>query len=241
MKKLLITLLLSSFPVLATAPFTPEQEARIQELIRQTLVKNPAILADAAEAYGRQTQQTQGEMRRQMIEQNRQALFHDDNSPRLGAKDALVTLVNFTDYNCGYCKKFDLVLEKLVKNYPQVAVVIKPLPYRSESSLTSARQALMLWRQDPAKFWQLHQRLMAKKGAHDDASIKAAEKKVGVAFMEPDRLSTETVDNNLQLAQHLAVAGTPATLIGEELISGAIPYEQLEALVKARLELASRG
>ena len=241
MKKLLITLLLVSSPVLAAAPFTAEQEARIKELIQETLVKNPSILAEAAEAYDKQAQKEQGEVRRQVIEQNKQALFSDVNSPRLGAKDAKVTLVNFTDYNCVYCKKFDPELERLVKNYPQVAVVIKPLPYRSESSLTSARQALMLWRQDPAKFWQLHQRLMAKKGAHDEASIKAAEKKVGVEFIEPDPLSSETVNSNLQLAQHLAVTGTPATLIGEQLVSGAIPYEQLEALVKAQLEQADRG
>jgi protein-disulfide isomerase len=236
MKKLLITLLLVSSPVLAAPPFTPEQEVRIRELIRETLVENPKILAEAADAYDKQAQKEQGAVIAQVIEQNKAALFEDESSPRLGSKQAKVTLVNFTDYNCVYCKQFDPELEKLVKNYPDVAVVIKPLPYRSETSLTAARQALMFWREKPAQFWALHQRLMAKKGYHDEASIKAAEKKVGLSFIEPDRRSTETINSNLQLAQHLGVSGTPATLIGEQMVSGAIPYEQLEALVKAQLE-----
>ncbi|MGB9097485.1 DsbA family protein [Erwinia sp.] len=241
MKKLLITLLLASSPVLAAPPFTPEQEVRIKELIRETLVENPKILAEAAQAYDKQAQKEQGAVLRQVIEQNKVALFLDESSPRLGAKEAKVTLVNFTDYNCVYCKQFDPALEKLVKNYPEVAVVIKPLPYRSETSLTAARQALMFWREKPDRFWALHQRLMAKKGYHDEASIKAAEKKVGLSFVEPDQRSTETINSNLQLAQHLGVSGTPATLIGEQMISGAIPYDQLEALVKAQLELVNHG
>lgn len=163
MKKLLITLLLASSPVLAAPPFTPEQEVRIRELIRETLVENPKILAEAADAYDKQAQKEQGAVIAQVIEQNKAALFEDESSPRLGSKQAKVTLVNFTDYNCVYCKQFDPELEKLVKNYPDVAVVIKPLPYRSETSLTAARQALMFWREKPAQFWALHQRLMAKK------------------------------------------------------------------------------
>ena len=71
-------------------------------------------------------------------------LFNDPNSPRIGAKNPKLTLVVFTDYNCPYCKKFDPYLEKIVEKHPDVAVVFKFLPYRSESSLTAARDALTL-------------------------------------------------------------------------------------------------
>lgn len=69
-------------------------------------------------------------------------LFNDPNSPRIGAKNPKLTLVVFTDYNCPYCKKFDPYLEKIVEKHPDVAVVFKFLPFRSESSLTAARDAL---------------------------------------------------------------------------------------------------
>lgn len=91
-------------------------------------------------------------------------LFNDPNSPRIGAKNPKLTLVVFTDYNCPYCKKFDPYLEKIVEKHPDVAVVFKFLPYRSESSLTAARDALTLWRQDPGAFMKLNHTLMAKRG-----------------------------------------------------------------------------
>ena len=72
-------------------------------------------------------------------------LFNDPNSPRIGAKNPKLTLVVFTDYNCPYCKKFDPYLEKIVEKHPDVAVVFKFLPFRSESSLTAARDALTVW------------------------------------------------------------------------------------------------
>lgn len=71
-----------------------------------------------------------------------EALFNDPASPRFGAKQAKLTLVNFTDYNCPYCKQLDPLLEKLVAKYPDVAVIIKPLPFKGESSVLSARTAL---------------------------------------------------------------------------------------------------
>ncbi len=82
-------------------------------------------------------------------EDDRRFLFNDPNSPRIGAKNPKLTLVVFTDYNCPYCKKFDPYLEKIVEKHPDVAVVFKFLPFRSESSLTAARDALTLWRQEP--------------------------------------------------------------------------------------------
>ncbi|RWR00605.1 copper-sensitivity protein C [[Pantoea] beijingensis] len=234
MKKLMLTLLFVATPLWA-APFTPAQETRIKELIRETLVQNPDILAQAADAYNQQAEAQQKDVVSQVVEKNKQSLFDDPGSPRIGAKEARLTLVSFTDYNCPYCKQFDPLMEKLVKAHPDVAVIIKPLPYRSESSLTSARAALTLWEQNPKQWPALHQRLMAKKGYHDDASIQAAEAKVGVTLKEPSKQSLDTVNTNLKLAQQLGIQGTPATLIGSTLLPGAVPYEQLEEMVTQQL------
>ena len=77
-----------------------------------------------------------------------------------------------SSHNCPYCKKFDPYLEKIVEKYPDVAVIFKFLPWRSESSMTSARDALTLWRAYPQQFMQFNHILMAKKGYHDNASIE---------------------------------------------------------------------
>lgn len=139
MKKLLILLMIIAAPVWAAEPFTPAQEARIKEMIRETLVSNPDILAQAVDAW---QQQTAGQQISQAIKQNAKTLYRDPASPRLGAANAKLTLVTFTDYNCPYCKRFDPMLEKIVKQYPDVALVVKLLPFKGESSVSSARVAL---------------------------------------------------------------------------------------------------
>lgn len=165
-------------------------------------------------------------------------LWNDPNTPSIGAEKPRLTLVSFTDYNCPYCKQFDPELEKIVHKYPDVKLVVKLLPFRSESSANSARIALTAWRQQPQQFWALHQRLMSKKGYHDDASIQAAQQKTGTAAIKADGQSAETLQMNLILSQVLGVQGTPATLVGKTMVPGAIPYDDLEALVKEELAKA---
>ncbi|QUY48327.1 thioredoxin domain-containing protein [Serratia plymuthica] len=238
MKKLLMLLMLIAAPVWAAAPFTPEQELRIKALIRETLVSNPDILAQAVDAW---QQQTAGQQIEQVIKQNAKALYEDPASPRLGAGNARLTLVVFTDYNCPYCKRFDPMLEKVVKQNPEVALVVKLLPFKGESSVSSARVALTAWQQHPDQFWALHQRLMAKKGFHDNASIAAAQQKTGVKAVAPSELSMATLRTNMELAEKLGVQGTPATLIGDQMLPGAVSYEELEAIVKQQLAKAQNG
>ncbi|POT57806.1 disulfide bond formation protein DsbA [Citrobacter amalonaticus] len=168
-----------------------------------------------------------------------QALFHDPASPRIGAKQAKLTLINFTDYNCPYCKQLDPMLEKIVQKYPDVAVIIKPLPFKGESSVLSARTALTTWREHPRQFPGLHKKLMQKKGYHTAASIKQAQEKSGVAAVTLDDKSMETLSTNLQLARLVGVQGTPATIIGDELIPGAVSWEVLEAVVKEKRAVAN--
>lgn len=238
MKKLLILLMLMVTPVWAAAPFTAEQEVRIKEIIRETLVSNPDILAEAVNAW---QQQTSGQQIGQAIKQNSKILFEDPASPRLGAKNAKLTLVSFTDYNCPYCKQFDPLLEKIVQKYPDVAVVVKLLPFRGESSVSSARVALTTWEQHPDQFWPLHQRLMAKKGNHDNASIAAAQDKTGVKPVAPSDQSMTTLRTNMVLAEQFGVQGTPATLIGDQMLPGAVSYDDLEAVVKQQLAKVKNG
>ncbi|WP_264189671.1 DsbA family protein [Yersinia bercovieri] len=232
---MILLLALIATPLWAAEPFTPAQELRIKALIRETLVANPDILEQSVNAWQQQANQAQGQQLSQFIAANQQALYLDPASPRFGAAKPALTLVSFSDYNCPFCKTFDPLLEKIVQEYPQLAVVIKPLPFKGESSVTSARLALTLWQQHPDQFMAFHQRLMTKKGLHDANSIAAAQKKTGVTPVEPSEQSLNVLRSNLKLADQLGIQGTPATLIGDQLVPGAISYQQLEEIVKQQL------
>lgn len=162
-------------------------------------------------------------------------LFNDPNSPRTGAKAPTLTIVSFTDYNCPYCKQFDPMLEKIVKDNPDVQLIVKLLPFKGQSSVNAAKAALSVWRQQPDKFWPLHERLMMKKGYHDDASIAAARVKTGTDGLKTDETTMDSLKMNLILSQVLNIQGTPATIVGDQMVAGAIPYDDLEALVKEQL------
>lgn len=168
-----------------------------------------------------------------------QALFHDPASPRMGAESPKLTIISFTDYNCPYCKKFDPMLEKIVEKYPDVQVIFKLLPFRGESSSQASRVALTTWREHPQQFLALHQSLMSKTGNHTAATIDAAVAKSGATAVKPDELSRETLNLNLQLARVVGVQGTPATLVGDTLLAGALPWDSLEELVKEKREQAN--
>lgn len=170
-----------------------------------------------------------------------QILFNDPATPRLGAKDARLTLVSFTDYNCPYCKQFDPLLERLVKENPDVAVVIKLLPFRGASSISAGRAALTVWQQQPDKFMALHQRMMAKKGPQDEESIDAAIAKVGLAPVKVTPESYLQLKTNVEIAEVLGIQGTPATIIGDQLVAGAISWDDLNKIVNAQLEKVKNG
>src|SRR5476649_2950246 len=164
-----------------------------------------------------------------------ETLFNNPATPHFGAKNPILTLVSFTDYNCPYCKQFDPMLERLVKENPDVAVVIKLLPFRGASSISAGRAALTVWEQQPDKFMALHQRMMAKKGPQDEESIDAAIAKVG---LEPVKVTPESylqLKTNVEIAEVLGIQGTPATIIGDQLVAGAISWDDLNTLVKAQL------
>ncbi|MFM5555183.1 DsbA family protein [Aeromonas veronii] len=227
-------------PALHAAPFTPEQEARIKELIRETLIANPKILDEAAESWEKQNAAAQEAQLGNFIKGNKDVLFNSATSPRLGAKTPKLTLVLFTDYNCPYCKQFDPQLTKLLKAYPDdLGLVIKLLPFKGQTSAKAAQYSLTLWQQDPARFLTLHDKLMSKQGMLTEADINKALAATGNVALKPAPKATEELRNSLRIGTILGVQGTPATLIGNQLVPGAVPYEELEQLVKA--ELAKLG
>ncbi|QXW29162.1 DsbA family protein [Aeromonas sanarellii] len=229
-----------SAPLLHAAPFTPEQEARIKELIRETLVQNPKILDEAAESWEKQNAAAQEAQLGDFIKSNQEVLFNSATSPRLGARNPKLTLVLFTDYNCPYCKQFDPQLTRLLEAYPDdLGLVIKLLPFKGQTSAKAAQYSLTLWQQDPARFLPLHDKLMSKQGMLTEADINKALAATDNLTLKPEGKATEELRNSLRIGTLLGVQGTPATLIGNQLVPGALPYDELERLVKA--ELARRS
>ncbi|MGB5116951.1 MAG: DsbA family protein [Providencia rettgeri] len=239
MNKTILAVLFSSlmFGAMAqAAPLNAEQEAQVRKLVRDTLVENPEILEEAIVALQAKQGEKQQAQMKETLKMEKEVLFNDPTSPVLGNKNAKLVLVNFTDFNCPFCKRFDPQLEDIVKKYPNdVAVVIKYLPFKGQTSMDSAQLTMTLWQENPKAFEALHHKFMQKQGMLSDANIKEALKATGNDKLKASEKSREGIRTNMMLAEKLGVNGTPATLVGEEMIPGAIDAQQFEAIVKEQL------
>ncbi|MDQ6191716.1 thioredoxin domain-containing protein [Klebsiella pneumoniae] len=165
-----------------------------------------------------------------------QLLFNDPNSPRTGAKEPKLTIVSFTDYNCPYCKQFDPLLEKsstIIRTSSSSLL----LPFKGQSSVNAAKTALSTGVSSPINSGAASA-ADGEKGYHDDASIAAAQKKTATDSVNIDDKTMDSLKMNLILSQVLNIQGTPATIIGDQMVAGAIPAEDLEGLVKEQLAKA---
>ncbi|WP_375748719.1 DsbA family protein [Vibrio sp. HN007] len=241
MKNLLVksTIVLTAvLSVNAYAALTAEQEQQLQE-INALLEKNPKIIANLHQSLIQFT-----ESKAQFLEQKKK---HEEwmNDTKIhsisGNPDGDVVIYNFTDYNCPYCKKLEVGLERLLEEYDSVKVINIYVPLQQQEvegiDTTSAAFALKVWQQDPAKFPEVNQLLFAKKGKHTKNSLETIAKKTGTEqYLVEDGVISASLFKNYDTFSDLGLGGTPAIFIGEEVIPGYMPYEQLEELVQQHMD-----
>lgn len=218
--------------------FTPGQRAAIVEILREALRTDPTILGDAIAAMRQAEIEADRARSTAAIAANAEALFHDPGDPGFGAARPSVTLVEFTDYRCPYCRRMHPVVAELLASDPGLRVVVKEIPILGPASVTAARAALAAHAQ--GKFAPFHDALMRLRGEPDETTLLqlAAETGLDPARFQRDMASAEVARRltaNLRLAQALGIQGTPAYVVGETLLPGAVPIDQLrEAVARAR-------
>ena len=243
--KLASVLLFSAFitgaPALSQAdtPLTTDQKEAVQALIKETLINNPEIVMEAIRNFQQQQAEAENKARKMALAHSTDALLNDPSSPVLGNPAGDVTLVEFFDYRCGYCKRVFPSVMKLLKDDGNIRYVVKEFPILGRDSEFASRAALAAVPQ--GKYTELHMALMGTQGGLSEAKVLNVAKSVGLdieklkADMNSDEIN-EALKRNYGLAQSLGITGTPAFVIGEELAPGAIDIDQMRALVKAARE-----
>lgn len=230
-KKLTVALVMGA--VLSAPAFATTQEEKISQIV-EMLEENPQVVDGLHESLGLYIKQQQ--QFTQLLESSKRYL-NDGNHTYMGAENGELTLINVTDYSCPFCKKLDGELEKLVANYPQIKVVNVYVPLKEGSdSVNSAAFALNVWKNDREKYQEVHDLLVAKPGTHNMSSLMKIAKKTGTsAYLNTNDSVTSQLENNYGLFTGLGLRGTPALIIGEQVIPGYVPYEQLEQVIEEAL------
>ncbi|KJY89924.1 protein-disulfide isomerase [Vibrio neptunius] len=231
-KKLTIALAMG---VMALSPLAQaqNQDEKINEIV-EMLKANPGVVNGLHESLGMYVKQQQ---QFDQLLSSSQAYINDPKHTSIGAENAELTLVNVTDYSCPYCKKLDLELQKLVKDYPQIKVVNLYVPLKEgSSSVNSAGYALNVWQNARDKYPQVHEFLVAKPGTHDAISLAKIAKKTGTEqyLNNPEDIEKQ-LENNYALFNGFGLRGTPALIVGESVIPGYVPYDKLEEIIEKQL------
>lgn len=235
MRRILLVLLALTFALPAAAQtFSPDQTRAIEEMVRAYILKNPEIIREAVEALQAKEQQSADERRMATAAQLRDQLLNDPAAPVLGNPAGDVTLVEFFDYRCPYCKKAAPVVEQLLKEDGKIRRVMKEFPILGPESVFASRAALAAKMQD--RYEPFHKALIGAKGALDQDMVFRLAKEAGVdvARMKRDMNAPEVEDalrRNRELASALEITGTPAFIIGNDFVPGAAELETFKTLV----------
>jgi len=211
----------------------PQDE--FEHRVRAYLLANPEVIIESVqglEARQRAAEQTEAQA---AVATWAGAVFRDKASPVGGNPEGDVTLVEFFDYNCPYCRQMAPVIVEAERADPQLRIVYKEFPILGPDSVFAAQAALAAHRQE--RYVAFHQALMRVSGKVDKEAVLATAAEMGLdldllrADMEgPEALAA--IDRNLALAQALRINGTPGFVIGEEILRGATDLETLQAFIQ---------
>lgn len=221
------------------APVDVETGA-VEKIIRNYLLNNPTVIRDAMQALAAFEQKEKQERATAAMAELKTDIYSDPASPIGGNSSGDVTVVVFFDYYCGYCRKTLPNLQTLAANDPHVRIIYKEFPIMGPQSFSAAKAALAAARQ--GKYVEFHNALFASETSGDDAIPEIA-KRLGLNYANlqkdmADPKLDEELDRNQRLAGALDLNGTPAYIIGDQIVPGAIDEASLEIMVKSqRLKL----
>lgn len=221
----------------AAAAFSSEQKAGIEAIVKDYLLANPEILLEVQSRLEAKMEKEQEERLKTAIKSNADELYRRADAPSAGDPKGDITVVEFFDYNCGFCKRGFTDVSKLIENDKKIRVVFKELPILSKGSEEASRVALAAKKQ--GKYWEVHRALLEYRGSVDaESALKIAAKQgLDVDKLKADMDSPEVtaeITKVRELAQKMGINGTPHFLVGDRTIPGAPEnlYEQIAGHVK---------
>ncbi|KIZ37594.1 MULTISPECIES: DsbA family protein [Rhodopseudomonas] len=218
--------------------FTDGQRGQIESIVKNYLLTHPEILEEVSAELSKRQAAAEAEKHQSAISENAKTIFDSPRGVTIGNKNGDVTLVEFFDYNCGYCKRAMNDMLTLMKSDPKLKVVLKEFPVLGPGSVEAAQVAVAVRMQDPTgeKYLAFHQKLLGGRGQADKAHAMAAAKEAGLdmAKLEKDFSSPEvraTIEENFKLAEAMGMNGTPSYVIGKQVVVGAVGLDTLKEKV----------
>ncbi len=222
----------------AAAPAAELSKTDIEKIVHDYLVAHPEVLQEAMAELEKRQAAADAQKHKDAVKQHASALFSSPHQVTLGNPDGKVTFVEFFDYNCGYCKRAMDDMLTLMKDDPNLKVVLKEFPVLGPGSVEAAQVAVAARMQDKSgkKYLDFHQKLLGGRGEANKARALAVAKETGFDMdrLQKDMQSAEvktTLQETFKLAEALGLNGTPSYVIGEKVEVGAVGLDALRTAV----------
>jgi len=213
------------------------QVAAVEVLIREHLLANPEIVRDAINELQRKEIEAEQAAQVAAISEDSDLIFASSRQAVIGNPDGEVTLVEFFDYNCGYCKRAHADLLRLVEEDPSLRMVLKEFPVLGEGSVEAAHVSAAVNIMAPDKFFEFHDALLLGPGRVDGDRALAVAEEMGLDVAKireliPSDEVKATIDESYALADKLSLTGTPSYVTAKEVVVGAVGYDALKTKIE---------
>ena len=234
-----LIVLMLALPILASpagAQIAGDDKRAIQEIVRQYILDNPEIIAEAIARLRQRGREARAQLQQRARTDNAARIFDNPLTPEMGNPNGDVTVVEFFDYQCGYCKQVFPIFKKVIESDKNLRVLMKELPILGPVSRFAARASMAAEKQ--GLYFPYHIALMELNGRLTEKKVIATARKVGLDIEKlvkdmADPAIDAYLDQTVELAQLLGINGTPAFLFGNQLVPGAINEDQMRAFIAA--------
>ena len=223
----------------AAAEMTPAEREAFRAEVRAYLLENPEVLVEAMTELQSRKDAADAAKDQALLTTYKTELFNDPNSYVGGNPDGDITIVEFTDYRCTYCRKAFSEIEELVKSDGNIRFVVKEYPILGDSSVISTRFAIaVLQLHGPDAYKAAHDGLITLRGEPDATTLSRLAESLGLKADDIlTRMNAPEVDAviaaNQDLGLKMSISGTPTFVVGGQMLRGYVPLEQMQQIVAA--------
>ena len=211
--------------------FDDAQKEEIGKIVRDYLVEHPEVLVEVQQALEKKQADERMAQAKTAVKENADAIFNSPTDLALGNPKGKTTVVEFFDYNCGYCKRAVSDMDAIIKANPDVRFVLKEFPILGQDSVDAHKVSFAFKQIAPEKYGDFHRALMTGEHANEARAIEVA-KSLGVAedairAKMAEKPHDDSVRDAYRLAQQLGITGTPSYILGDEAVFGAVGESEL--------------
>jgi protein-disulfide isomerase len=212
------------------------EREKIESVVKDYILNNPEIIVQAIRSLRQREEKEKRQKAKANLVKLQGDLLRDPDSPVGGNPKGNVTIVEFFDYRCGFCKRTFPDLEKLVKGDKNIRFVFKEFPILGPQSVTASKAGLAAWILDKSKYEAFHKAMMSSKGALAKSRVMTFAAKSGYDVKALQKTMADPrieamIEKTYELAKALDINGTPAFVIGDQVIRGAVDLKTLKSLI----------